>query len=113
MQRPWTQRGAPTVDGGAVSAGCVPDRLGHGNTDYIERYAPPEFDELVQRGGGVAGCPETVADYIEREIAQGGINYLIASLMFGDMTVTEALNSTTLYAEEVIPAFAGQGDTSE
>ena len=85
----------------------------HGNTDYIERYAPPEFDELVQRGGGVAGCPETVADYIEREIAQGGINYLIASLMFGDMTVTEALNSTTLYAEEVIPAFAGQGDTSE
>jgi alkanesulfonate monooxygenase SsuD/methylene tetrahydromethanopterin reductase-like flavin-dependent oxidoreductase (luciferase family) len=85
----------------------------HGNTDYIERFAPPEFDELMQQGSGVAGSPATVADYITREIAQGGINYLIASLMFGDMTEEEALHSTSLFARKVIPEFVGQSEAGE
>lgn len=85
----------------------------HGNTDYIERYAPPEFDELMQQGSGVAGSTATVADYVSREIAEGGINYLIASLMFGDMTEAEALHSASLFAREVMPEFIGQSEVGE
>jgi alkanesulfonate monooxygenase SsuD/methylene tetrahydromethanopterin reductase-like flavin-dependent oxidoreductase (luciferase family) len=80
----------------------------HGNTDYIERFAPPEFSDMMQWGGGFAGTPASVRDYITREIEDGGINYLIASLMFGDMREKEATASATLYAQEVIPAFNGE-----
>lgn len=85
----------------------------HGNTAYIERFASPNFDAMMRDGGGFAGSPASVRDYIAREIEEGGINYLIASLMFGDMTEAEALHSASLYAREVIPEFMGQGETSE
>ena len=78
----------------------------HDNAGFVQRYAPPEFDELMRQGSGCAGSPATVRDYIAREIADGGITYLIASLMFGDMTEAEALDSTSLYASDVLPAFA-------
>lgn len=77
----------------------------HGNTAYIERFASPDFDAMMHDGGGFAGSPASVREYIAREIEEGGINYLIASLMFGDMTEAEAVTSAKLYSEEVIPHF--------
>lgn len=81
----------------------------HGNTAHVDPYAPEDFDAMMERGGGFAGSPAKVRDYISREIDEGGINYLIASLMFGDMTEAEAVHSVSLFTKEVIPAFATKG----
>ena len=84
----------------------------HGNTAHVDPYAPEDFDAMMERGGAFAGSPAAVRDYIAREIEEGGINYLIASLMFGDMTEAEALHSASLFVNDVIPEFIGQGETS-
>jgi len=67
---------------------------------------PPTFEELVAKGNGIAGSPDTVRKYVADEARETGINYLVSWLAFGDMTLEESLHSTELLAREVMPAFA-------
>jgi alkanesulfonate monooxygenase SsuD/methylene tetrahydromethanopterin reductase-like flavin-dependent oxidoreductase (luciferase family) len=64
---------------------------------------PPTFDELVDVGQGVAGTPATVAALLRRQIEVTGSNYLVGQLVFGDLSLDEALRSIALFAQQVMP----------
>lgn len=69
---------------------------------------PPEtFDELQAQGRGIAGAPGTVCDFVREAVEQGGANYLLCRFAFGDLSAEESLQSTRLFAREIMPAFAG------
>jgi alkanesulfonate monooxygenase SsuD/methylene tetrahydromethanopterin reductase-like flavin-dependent oxidoreductase (luciferase family) len=67
---------------------------------------PPTFDELVDVGQGVAGAPATVAALLRRQIEVTGSNYLVGQLVFGDLSLDEALRSIALFAQQVMPELA-------
>ena len=64
---------------------------------------PPQFDDMVEIGQAVAGTPDKVAAFLESEIAESGITYMIGQFAFGDMTVAESLRSVDLFARHVMP----------
>jgi alkanesulfonate monooxygenase SsuD/methylene tetrahydromethanopterin reductase-like flavin-dependent oxidoreductase (luciferase family) len=69
---------------------------------------PPEtFDELQASGRGIAGSPGTVRDFLRQAMEEGGLNYLLCRFAFGDLAPAESLQSVKLFANEIMPAFAG------
>jgi alkanesulfonate monooxygenase SsuD/methylene tetrahydromethanopterin reductase-like flavin-dependent oxidoreductase (luciferase family) len=76
----------------------------HGRTNTHPR--PPTFDGLAEVGQGVAGSPQTVADFLHRELAGTGSNYCVGQFAFGDLTLAETLHSIELFAQEVMPQLA-------
>ena len=73
----------------------------------LKEIYPADFAGLTAIGHGVAGSPATVRDYVARLQAESGINYLLCQMVFGDMIEADAARSLTLFAREVMPAFAG------
>jgi alkanesulfonate monooxygenase SsuD/methylene tetrahydromethanopterin reductase-like flavin-dependent oxidoreductase (luciferase family) len=69
---------------------------------------PKAWDELEAMGHGIAGSPGTVRDYVGKLQADSGVNYVLAQMMFGDLTYEEASTSIRLFAQEVTPAFAAR-----
>jgi alkanesulfonate monooxygenase SsuD/methylene tetrahydromethanopterin reductase-like flavin-dependent oxidoreductase (luciferase family) len=65
-----------------------------------------DFDGIVKSGQAIAGSPETVREAIARQAAQSGVNYLLARVAFGDLTLEESLHSADLFARSVIPGLA-------
>src|SRR5712691_5102358 len=63
---------------------------------------PPEFDAIAEDGRAFAGTPESVAEYVERQLAQSGANYFVGQFAFGDLTLEETLRSIALFSEEVM-----------
>jgi alkanesulfonate monooxygenase SsuD/methylene tetrahydromethanopterin reductase-like flavin-dependent oxidoreductase (luciferase family) len=61
------------------------------------------FEEWEQEGMAIAGSPATVWAAIEQQAGELGINYLLAYLFFGTMTLDEALRSLELFRSEVMP----------
>jgi alkanesulfonate monooxygenase SsuD/methylene tetrahydromethanopterin reductase-like flavin-dependent oxidoreductase (luciferase family) len=61
------------------------------------------FDRLVSQGQGIAGSPETVRDFLARQIEDSGANYVVGQFCFGDLTLDEMLRSVELFAAEVMP----------
>lgn len=80
----------------------------HGSAPRIGALYPPTWDELIALGNGIAGSPATVREFIAADIAETGINYFLSWLAFGAITRTEALRSTELFGQEVMPAFAAR-----
>ena len=78
----------------------------HGTEPRVIGIYPPTFDELIALNNGVAGSPDTVRRYIKAEIAASNCNYFVPQMVFGDMTLPEALRSIELFAREIMPAFA-------
>jgi alkanesulfonate monooxygenase SsuD/methylene tetrahydromethanopterin reductase-like flavin-dependent oxidoreductase (luciferase family) len=74
----------------------------HGRSQVHPR--PPDYDTLMERGQGIAGAPATVADFLRRQLADTGCNYLVAQFAFGDLTPAETLRSIDLFTAEVMPA---------
>jgi alkanesulfonate monooxygenase SsuD/methylene tetrahydromethanopterin reductase-like flavin-dependent oxidoreductase (luciferase family) len=79
----------------------------HGAEPRVIGIYPETFDGLMALDNAVAGTPATVRDFIAAEIKATGANYFVSWLAFGDMTLAESLRSTELFANEVMPAFAG------
>jgi alkanesulfonate monooxygenase SsuD/methylene tetrahydromethanopterin reductase-like flavin-dependent oxidoreductase (luciferase family) len=65
-----------------------------------------DFDGIVNTGQAIAGSPQTVRDAIAHQTAQSGVNYLLARLAFGDLTLAESLVSAELFARRVMPELA-------
>ena len=78
-----------------------------GQPEHVYRIAPPTFDELVTKGTGYAGSPDSVIQYLNDEIEQSGASYMALSMVFGDISYKEAQHSVELFAGEVMPAFTG------
>jgi alkanesulfonate monooxygenase SsuD/methylene tetrahydromethanopterin reductase-like flavin-dependent oxidoreductase (luciferase family) len=78
----------------------------HANNDFVKRLnipASPDLDENIRNGTVIAGRPETVLNMIGEQQQALGINYLIAYMMFGTMTLPQALRSMELFRGEVMP----------
>jgi alkanesulfonate monooxygenase SsuD/methylene tetrahydromethanopterin reductase-like flavin-dependent oxidoreductase (luciferase family) len=65
---------------------------------------PPDFDQLVESGGAIAGSVRTVTAQLTELIGRGGLNYFIGSFMFGNMAQQDAMASVKLFSAEVMPA---------
>jgi alkanesulfonate monooxygenase SsuD/methylene tetrahydromethanopterin reductase-like flavin-dependent oxidoreductase (luciferase family) len=64
-----------------------------------------DFDALrdVEKKG-IAGSPQTVTDYLSKQMAETGANYLVGQFAFGDLSLTEVTTSIDLFARHVMPA---------
>jgi hypothetical protein len=51
----------------------------------------------------IAGSPKTVLAEIERQADKLGLNYLLAYLFFGNLTLEQAMRSLELMRTEVMP----------
>jgi alkanesulfonate monooxygenase SsuD/methylene tetrahydromethanopterin reductase-like flavin-dependent oxidoreductase (luciferase family) len=81
----------------------------HGVSESAARMnvpRPATLEDGIKDGSVIAGCPDTVVQAIERQTTALGINYLLAYLFFGNMTLAEALRSLQLFASEVMPRIA-------
>lgn len=82
----------------------------HGYKDFSNRLRTPGaagYDDLVSEGVVIAGSPDTVLQQIKQQSeALGGINYLLAYMFFGNMSLADALRSQSLFATEVMPKLA-------
>lgn len=78
----------------------------HGAEPRVIAIYPPTFDELIALGNGIAGSPATVRRFIADEIAAHSCNYFVPQIVFGDMTLDEALRSIELFGREVMPVCA-------
>jgi len=67
---------------------------------------PEEFDEAEATGRAVAGAAPKVRDFLAREIADGGINYLLCRFAFGSLTREAAERSLTLFTRHVMHEFS-------
>jgi alkanesulfonate monooxygenase SsuD/methylene tetrahydromethanopterin reductase-like flavin-dependent oxidoreductase (luciferase family) len=78
----------------------------HGASEFAARMNVPRaatLEENINDGTVIAGTPDTVVAAITRQTAALGINYLLAYLFFGQMTLAQALRSLALFRTEVMP----------
>ncbi len=68
---------------------------------------PPTFEELAAVGQGVAGSPATVIAFLRQQAEETGSNYIVGQFAFGDLSLTETLNSIDLFGRKVMPEFEG------
>jgi alkanesulfonate monooxygenase SsuD/methylene tetrahydromethanopterin reductase-like flavin-dependent oxidoreductase (luciferase family) len=80
------------------------------SSDLAKRLNIPaaaSFDDATREGTLIAGSPKTVLAEIERQVGALGINYLVAYLFFGTMSLADALRSLQLFRSEVMPKLEG------
>ncbi|TMH41489.1 MAG: LLM class flavin-dependent oxidoreductase [Betaproteobacteria bacterium] len=65
-----------------------------------------DFDGIVKSGQAIAGSPQTVREAVARQAAESGVNYVLARLAFGDLSLEESLHSAELLAQAVMPELA-------
>ena len=68
---------------------------------------PPTIGPMLEVGAAFAGTAGGFRDDIAEHVEAIGANYLSCDVAFGDMTFDEAMRTTELIGQEVIPAFAG------
>jgi alkanesulfonate monooxygenase SsuD/methylene tetrahydromethanopterin reductase-like flavin-dependent oxidoreductase (luciferase family) len=81
----------------------------HGSTEFTSRLNVPrgaDFEACLADRTVIAGNPETVCAEIEWQTAELGINYLLAYLFMGSMSLSDALRSLALLRTEVMPRIA-------
>jgi alkanesulfonate monooxygenase SsuD/methylene tetrahydromethanopterin reductase-like flavin-dependent oxidoreductase (luciferase family) len=76
--------------------------LEHGTRPVGVSY-PAEFDGEGMNGRCIAGSPQTVAQVLQQQIAETGVNYVLCRVAFGDLTLAESRRSAELFAEHVMP----------
>jgi len=64
-----------------------------------------EFDEAEATGRAIAGAPAKVRDFLARDLADSGINYLLCRFAFGSLTRAEAERSISLFTRHVMGEF--------
>jgi alkanesulfonate monooxygenase SsuD/methylene tetrahydromethanopterin reductase-like flavin-dependent oxidoreductase (luciferase family) len=63
----------------------------------------PSFDEVMAQGRGTAGSPQTVAKFINEQMEKTGCNYFVGQFAFGDLSLSEMLESIELFRARVMP----------
>src|SRR4029434_7222559 len=56
------------------------------------------FDDSHKAGYGIAGAPGTVRDWLNAQVAEAGVNYLVCRFAFGDMRPAESHPSPEVFA---------------
>lgn len=69
--------------------------------DYLN-----QLDARRAEGLYIAGSPDSVREEVTKQLEITGSNYFVGSFAFGSLTSEQTINSLSLFAEEVMPAFA-------
>jgi alkanesulfonate monooxygenase SsuD/methylene tetrahydromethanopterin reductase-like flavin-dependent oxidoreductase (luciferase family) len=78
----------------------------HGVTEHASRLNVPRaqsFEGMLEDGSVIAGSPSTVLEKILQQTEIMGTNYILAYMMFGDMTLKQGLTSLKLFSSEIMP----------
>ncbi|MAF47551.1 MAG: LLM class flavin-dependent oxidoreductase [Rhodospirillales bacterium] len=62
-----------------------------------------DVGEAVENGLVLVGPPDAIAENLENQIKELGINYLTLGFYFGTLPHEQAMRSLTLFADEVMP----------
>jgi alkanesulfonate monooxygenase SsuD/methylene tetrahydromethanopterin reductase-like flavin-dependent oxidoreductase (luciferase family) len=81
----------------------------HGDTTYAHRV---NLDAALQHETVLCGSPARVREQVARLIETTGVNYVICSFAWGDLTLAQSLQSLRLFAEHVMPAFQEKARTT-
>ena len=65
---------------------------------------PAEFGGDGAGGRMIAGSPRIVADELQAQVDESGVNYVACRFAFGDITYDEAHRSIELFAAQVMPS---------
>jgi alkanesulfonate monooxygenase SsuD/methylene tetrahydromethanopterin reductase-like flavin-dependent oxidoreductase (luciferase family) len=71
----------------------------------IARDTMGDLDAAIDQGSVIAGSPETVRAEIARQIDLLGVNYMTFAFYFGTIAHDDAMQSLSLFVDEVMPAF--------
>lgn len=66
---------------------------------------PPTIGPMIDVGAAFAGTAAGFREFVADGIEAIGANYVTCDVAFGDMTFDEAIQTTRLIGEEVMPAF--------
>jgi alkanesulfonate monooxygenase SsuD/methylene tetrahydromethanopterin reductase-like flavin-dependent oxidoreductase (luciferase family) len=64
-----------------------------------------KVEDAMRGGSFIVGSPATVRAEIERQVATIGVNYFVCGMYFGTMAHGDAMQSLSLFADEVMPHF--------
>jgi alkanesulfonate monooxygenase SsuD/methylene tetrahydromethanopterin reductase-like flavin-dependent oxidoreductase (luciferase family) len=62
-----------------------------------------DFRGMMREGTVIAGSPSTVLAEIQRQTEILGTNYILGYMMFGNLTLEQAMRSLNLFSAEVMP----------
>ena len=66
---------------------------------------PPEIGPMMQVGAAFVGTAAGFRDFVAHSVEAIGANYITCDVAFGDMTFDEAMQTTQLIGQDVIPEF--------
>jgi alkanesulfonate monooxygenase SsuD/methylene tetrahydromethanopterin reductase-like flavin-dependent oxidoreductase (luciferase family) len=96
--------GKPALDRHIAHLTWLRDKLGP--TANLSLPFGATYEDWVANGTAIAGTPQQVRAEIERQTRELGVNYLLAYIFFGSMTLSDALRSLDLFRTEVMPHLA-------
>jgi alkanesulfonate monooxygenase SsuD/methylene tetrahydromethanopterin reductase-like flavin-dependent oxidoreductase (luciferase family) len=64
---------------------------------------PETFDKMMAIGQATAGDPDEVAKFLQEQIDESAVNYLVGQFAFGDLSLGESLRSVELFRKHVMP----------
>jgi alkanesulfonate monooxygenase SsuD/methylene tetrahydromethanopterin reductase-like flavin-dependent oxidoreductase (luciferase family) len=76
----------------------------HHNSQPQFNAFPQSFKEASDAGLIIAGRPQEVLERLMHEVTSSGVNYLLARFAFGNLSLKQSLQSTELFAQNVMPA---------
>jgi alkanesulfonate monooxygenase SsuD/methylene tetrahydromethanopterin reductase-like flavin-dependent oxidoreductase (luciferase family) len=94
----------PALEYHAASLNWLRERVGGDN--FAKRagiHRGADLESWEEMGMAIAGSPETVLAKLTEQAETLGINYLIAYLFFGTMSMEDAMRSQQLFVSEVMP----------
>ena len=62
---------------------------------------------MMEIGHATAGDPDVVAKFLEAQVDESEINYLVGQFAFGDLSLAESLRSVELFRKHVMPKLKG------
>jgi alkanesulfonate monooxygenase SsuD/methylene tetrahydromethanopterin reductase-like flavin-dependent oxidoreductase (luciferase family) len=69
-------------------------------------FVPPDYEVARRRIGSViAGTPDSVRQELLRHVEEGGVNYPLLQLAFGNLAPAQEMRTLQLFASEVLPHF--------
>ena len=87
-----------------ASSGATPPRILDVGAQFgsLAVYAVKLGCRLMAENRAVAGTPDKVREHLQRNIDEGGLNYLLCRFAFGDVTQQESVNSINLFTSRVM-----------
>ena len=81
----------------------------HNINEFTARLNVPRAHDLagmIAEGSTIAGSPQTVLKAIKQQVDELGINYLLAYMQFGTLSLPDSLRSLELFRSEIMPELA-------